>query len=134
MQNSTRERLIPIVLDSLMKHIDKSCNLAENIVDDLIASGVFLPPCDVGGTVYCIYRNEVVQGTVRLIRPFISKEEVIFKGNIICEVYNIFFDDGRKEEVELYVVFEKPYGSERVAYLTKEQAEQKLNETRVDNA
>ena len=33
-----RDRLIEIVKDSLMKHIGKSCNLAENIVDDIIAN------------------------------------------------------------------------------------------------
>lgn len=31
-----RDRLIEIVKDNLMENIDKSCNLAENIVDDII--------------------------------------------------------------------------------------------------
>lgn len=56
MQNSTRERLIPIVKDSLMKHIGKSCNLAENIVDDLVASGVIVLPYKIGSK---LYRNVV---------------------------------------------------------------------------
>ena len=99
-----------------------------HIADYLLANGVIVPPCKVGDTVYCIYGEKVIQGTVRLIRPFISEKETIFKGNIICEVDNIFFDDGSKEEIELYVVFENPYGIERVAYLTREEAEQKLKE------
>ena len=33
-----RDRLIEIVKDSLMRNIGKSCNLAENIVDDIITS------------------------------------------------------------------------------------------------
>lgn len=33
-----RDKLIEIVKDSLMKYIGKSCNLAENIVDDIIVS------------------------------------------------------------------------------------------------
>ena len=83
-------------------------------------------PCAVGDTVYCLYHEKVIEGTVRLIRPFVSKDDVVFKGNIICEIDSLFWDDGRKEEVELYVVFEKPYGMERVAYLSKEEAEQAL--------
>lgn len=33
-----RDRLIEIVKDNLMGNINKSCNLAENIVDDIIAN------------------------------------------------------------------------------------------------
>ena len=33
-----RDRLVKIVKDSLMRNISKSCNLAENIVDDIIAN------------------------------------------------------------------------------------------------
>lgn len=85
-------------------------------------------PCKAGDVVYVIFRGVVTQGTVRLIRPFVSEQETIFKGNLICEVDNLFIDDGTKEEVELYVVFEKPYGIERVAYLTREEAEKALAE------
>lgn len=99
---------------------------AEHIADRLLSEGVIVPPCKVGDTVYCVYMNKVIQGTVRLIRPFISEKETIFKGNIICEVENIFLDDGSKEEIELYVVFEKPYGIERLVYLTREEAERSL--------
>lgn len=83
-------------------------------------------PCKVGDTVYCVYRGTVTQGIVRLIRPFVSEQEIIFKGNLICEVDNLFIEDGTKEEVELYIVFEKPYGIERVAYLTRKEAEEAL--------
>lgn len=125
MQND-RDRLVEL----LQEYTDNNNGGGSNHgrADHLIANGVVLPPCKVGDTVYCIYNDQVIQGTVRLIRPFISKEETIFKGNIICEIDSIFYDDGRKEEIELYVVFEKPYGSERVAYPTKDQAEQKLKE------
>ena len=147
MQNDMRDRLVELMnfvqckaeccsaLDGGrcgdLDNLDR-CQI-ETIADHLIANGVVVPPCKVGDTVYCIYNNKVTQGTVRLIRPFISKEEIIFKGNIIGEFDSLFYDDGRKEEFELYVVFEKPYGCERVAYLTKDQAEQKLKELS-DNA
>lgn len=39
-----RDRLIEIVKSSLMKHIGKSCNLAENIVDDLLTEGLTTLP------------------------------------------------------------------------------------------
>ena len=39
-----REKLIGIVKSSLIKHIDKSCCLAENIVDDLLTEGVTTQP------------------------------------------------------------------------------------------
>ena len=35
-----REKLIELLFKSLAKHIHKSCKLAENIADDLIANGV----------------------------------------------------------------------------------------------
>lgn len=47
-----RDRLIKIVKDSLMKNIDYTHRLAENITDDLLANGVIVPPCKVGDTVF----------------------------------------------------------------------------------
>lgn len=35
-----REKLVKLIFDSLCRHIDKSCKLAENIADDLISNGV----------------------------------------------------------------------------------------------
>ena len=35
-----REKLVDMIFDSLCRHIDKSCKLAENIADDLLSSGV----------------------------------------------------------------------------------------------
>ena len=45
---SDRDRLIEFVKDSLKRHIGKSCNLAENITDDLLANGVIVLPCQKG--------------------------------------------------------------------------------------
>lgn len=47
-----RKRLIELVKQSLIKHIDKTCNLAENITEDLLANGVIVPPVKIGDTVY----------------------------------------------------------------------------------
>lgn len=35
-----REKLVELIFKSLCRHIHKSCKLAENIADDLIANGV----------------------------------------------------------------------------------------------
>ena len=39
-----RDRLLGLIKDSLNKHIGKSCLLAENIADDLLANGVIVAP------------------------------------------------------------------------------------------
>ena len=39
-----RDRLIEIIKASLIKHIDKSCKLAENIAEDLLAKGIIVLP------------------------------------------------------------------------------------------
>ena len=60
-----REKLVELIFDSLCRHIDKSCKLAENIADDLIANGVtvqeWIPVDDrlpeVGGYVVCIAKE-----------------------------------------------------------------------------
>lgn len=123
-----RDKLIELIKEAKKQTKNANSDIERNMLfaDYLLENGVIVPPCKVGDTVYCIYSEKVIQGNVRLIRPFISEKETVFKGNIICEVDNIFLDDGSKEEIELYVVFEKPYGIERIAYLTKEEAEQAL--------
>ena len=49
-----RDRLIELIKASLIRHIDKSCKLAENIADDLLTEGVIVFPCKIGQTVYKI--------------------------------------------------------------------------------
>ena len=47
-----RDKLVELTKASLIRHIDKSCQLAENIADDLLAEGVIVPPCNIGDTLY----------------------------------------------------------------------------------
>lgn len=47
-----RDRLIELVKQSLIRHIDKTCKLAENITDDLLSEGVIVPPCKAGKTIF----------------------------------------------------------------------------------
>ena len=99
-----RDRLIELIKQAKKHTKDANTDIGRNMIfaDHLIENGVIVPPCKVGDKVYCIYHNKVIQGTVSLIRPFISEKETIFKGNIICEVDNIFLDDGSKEVIELH--------------------------------
>ena len=46
-----REKLVELIFDSLCRHIDKSCKLAENIADDLLSNGVTVQALD--GCEYC---------------------------------------------------------------------------------
>ena len=80
-----RDRLIEIVKESLVKNIDYTHRLAENITDDLLAEGVIVPPCKVGDALYGIRRSaktgetyieelevaEVMYFSIRGVRPFI---------------------------------------------------------------
>lgn len=129
MQNEMKDRLVEVLKSktAAWEYLLCKSNI-EALADYLVENGVIVPPCKVGDTVYSIYQKKVIQGTVRLIRPFISKEETVFKGNVVFEVENPFFDDGRKEKYDFFVVFEKSYGSERIAFLTKEEAEKVLKE------
>lgn len=86
-----------------------------NLIARLFKLHVLIPPVSIGDTVYCEYNTKTITGTVIKIRPFITDSEIIYKGNILCYVDNPFHKSG-VEEIELYVVFEKPYGCERIAY------------------
>ena len=119
MANEMRDRLVPIVKDSLMKHIGKSCNLAENIVDDLIENGVIVPPVRLGSRekVYipvdrtdAIYDTEVYGIGIDGDGDFVLNPK-IYPKDIICII-------GYKVGENLF--------------LTKSEAEQKLKETRGD--
>lgn len=129
MPNDMRDRLIELTRKAKKNTKGANCDLEREMlfVDYLLENGVIVPPCKVGDTVYIIFHKKVIQGTVRLIRPFISKEETVFKGNIVCEI-DSFFIEGKTDQQEFYVVFVKPYGIEHIAYLTREEAEQALKE------
>lgn len=47
-----RDRLVEIVKESLVKNIDYTHRLAENITDDILKNGAIIPPCNVGDALY----------------------------------------------------------------------------------
>lgn len=54
-----RERLIELIRKAKKNTKGANCDLEREMLfaDYLLQSGVIVPPCKVGDTVYCIYRN-----------------------------------------------------------------------------
>ena len=109
---SDRDRMKEIVKDSLMRHIDKSCSLAENITNDLLANGVIVPPCKVGDTVYTYGAKRVKEWKI----TFCGK-------NSRGEHKMIAADDDFKNLLEFW---DCDIG--KTVFLTKDEAEQALKE------
>ena len=111
-----RDRLVEIVKSSLMKHIDKSCKLAENITDDLLSEGVIVPPCKVGDTLYVIS-----QMRDKRMLPFINSYEVtsITIKRKSMAIYH---------EMDGFIKIFKQSDFGKTVFLTKEEAEKALAE------
>ena len=127
MENDMRDRLVELIQNS----VDGCASYwAELIADHLIANGVIVPPCKVGDKVYCI--NTFFQNDTRIN---------------VCEVDAIHITSGKNKfghkkpsyalvrdtnmkQLSSRIYFEN-FG--KTVFLTKEQAEQKLKEMRVEN-
>ena len=110
-----RDRLIEIVKSSLMKHIDKSCKLAENITDDLLSEGVIVPP--------------VALGRGQKVYIPITNTTVVYE----TKVYGIGIDeDGdmviNPKEYPEDVMEINGYNIGKTVFLTREEAEKALAE------
>ena len=78
-----REKLLDMIFDSLCRHIDKSCKLAENIADDLIANGVTVQECKLGDKIYQaddlrIYESTIVEITLTAKHTIFVAENIAF--------------------------------------------------------
>lgn len=108
----SKERLVELIKNSLNRHIGKSCLLAENIADDLLANGVIVPPCKVGDSIYWLKRDPetyewyIYQGKVDSVRRYDDTTFIYISP--IC-----FFS-----ETEIG----------KTVFLTREEAEAKLKE------
>lgn len=74
-------------------------------------------PCSIGDTVYTILYHNVFEAEVICIRPFIFKNRIEYRGNVVITMEDPFYSDGRLLEQELFVVFDKD------TFLTREEAE-----------
>ena len=124
MQNDMRDRLIslinqdncpsPYMCDNKCKYSHLEHCFGDRLADHLIANGVIVPPCKVGDTVYYIRFGEIIETVVSCIS--------FTKSNIHFETW----ENPYSKSFELYNIGV-------VVFLTKEQAEQKLKEMRVEN-
>lgn len=117
-----RDKLIDIVKESLVKHIDKIQNLAENVADELLAVGVIVLPFKVGQMVYVpwFYEGQQAVATVKV-------EEIRFYAS---DKYMFYVDMESDDEC-----FNQSFGGWKVeqsigktVFLTREEAEQALKE------
>lgn len=141
MQNDMRDRLvellsiIPCNAESCSAVCDGRCQEFDDLdrcqigqlADHLIANGVILPPCKIGDTVYYVHETYWDKDYKKYISTKYLKENIlqIFERpddetNLMLEIISFDYSDigdwlnGR-------------------IFLTKEEAEQKLKEMRVDN-
>lgn len=77
-------------------------------------------PCSVGDTVYTILYHNVFEAEVVCIRPFVFKNHIEYRGNVVITMTDPFYSDGRLLEQELFVIFDKD------TFLTREDAQKKL--------
>lgn len=117
-----KDRLIEIVKDSLMKHIDKTCSLAEKITDDLLANGVIVLPCKVGDKIYittCDSPTRIEETRVSQIKIKVKESgKISYRISAPC-VYDTWGDAHWT-----FCAFE--FGE--TVFLTKEEAEKALKE------
>lgn len=119
-----REKLIEIIKDSLMRHIGKSCCLAENITNDLLANDVIVPPCKVGDKVYYMSKNPI---NLSVLPYTIYEADVVrivttkLGTSLVIQIHN---DYGCTEIPNV-----KDFGN--TVFLTKEEAEEKLKECKI---
>ena len=136
MQNDMRDRLVNLLnfvqckaeccaaLDGGrcgdLDNLDR-CQI-ETIADHLIANGVIVPPCKVGDKVYKISRNKVKECEVVFVG--ISADEK-------CSYFNFVENYADGTFYKSYSMVFSVIG--KTVFLTKEEAEQKLKEMRVEN-
>lgn len=90
------EKLVALIDQSLKRHIDKSCKLAENIALDLMADGVIVPLCKAGDKVYRTDGVRVYEETVRGLDALIYGTGIVYFSDKSIGTY-IFFT---REEAE----------------------------------
>ena len=116
-----RDRLIKIVKESLIKNIDYTHRLAENIADDLLAEGIIVPPCKVGQTVYVPWNW---QGETGIATPIVECIQIVRDKNL-CG----FFIDMKSDDVafnDVYGFWKTFSDIGKTVFLTREEAEKAL--------
>lgn len=123
-----RERLTDLILNAPKLEFPfgsraqgKTYQTAQNIADHLLANGVIVPPCKVGGTVYVICNQEVQETSVFSMKAETEDNHYVFyiKAKAV---------DGTNKTVDGYVSVFKTFMFGKTVFLTKEEAEKALKE------
>ena len=101
------------LIDLLTGHYTNTMSEVEEVADYLLANGIIVPPCKVGDKVYniCSIFDESTLKSKTIIKPRII--DFVSKVGFIIESKGL-------------VIGEKDFG--KTVFLTKEDAEEKLNE------
>ena len=125
-----RDKLTKIIKESLVKNIDYTHRLAENITDDLLAEGVIVPPCKVGDDIWVVEYDDGEAVDVSCVRFMATSENFV--------IATAFVNDYDIEETIEYHITEtqenfdtelKVFPKED-CFLTREEAEKALEERR----
>ena len=117
-----KDRLIEIIKSSLIRHIDKSCRLAENIAEDILSEGVIVPPCKVGQMVYVtdIIDGKICECEVISVKGFAGEENTLVEYEAPKEIPNVVSYECSDTEIGTSI------------FLTREEAEKALNKESED--
>ena len=88
-----REKLVELIFDSLCRHIDKSCKLAENIADDLISNGVTVQEnVEISDELLKQLKNAPItickeEPSIEVVQEWISVNDRLPEEKVNCIVY-----------------------------------------------
>lgn len=116
-----RERLIELIKASLFRHIDKSCCLAENIADDLLANGVIVLPAKIGQTVYVPWRWDGTQAVASVV-----VEEITFYDSKMNYMFCIDMESDDECFNQSFGGWQPADSIGKTVFLTREEAEEAL--------
>ena len=111
-----KDRLVEIVKKSLVKNIDHTHRLAENITDDLLSEGVIVPKVKIGDKLY-----ELSASKTKLYEITVTHLEV-HENDI-----RIWGKKPQWQEVE-WICSQEDLENNEWVYLTREEAEKALAE------
>lgn len=132
MQNDMRDRLVELIVEKeneiyATKMYPSDMDRIGSVADHLIANGVILPPCKVGDTVYIPWVYDGISGVAFFDVTFVifDRKKPYIKTNFDTD------DNGFWDLFNGGTFYFDDFG--KTVFITKDQAEQKLKEMRVEN-
>ena len=128
MQNDMRDRLVDLLDKAFLESNDNyGMPCTDQVADHLIANGVIVPPCKVGEMIYLPWKFDGVKSIACLtVTHIIFDREHNFVKTDFHTDDEAYYDKYKCGSYEF-----EDFG--KTLFLTKDQAEQKLKEMRVEN-